>query len=347
MSLILVKKEFFDVIVKGHEVPITLLQLAALLNRLEPSHPQYQLISDELSIYQSGYRGESSLDYYLNPVDAKEQFILHSLRIAEHSTFQVDSLVLSPNFFLIIEVKNFTGLVTFDHGFGQMKRSINGEERVFKDPIAQVDSQVFHFQKWLMDHGYSGIPIETLVVFVSNYVNLTRTDGIEVDERIIHAGKFIERFQSLKQKYPHTLLSHQQLANLAYQIKNKNKPLHMDILKKYNLSARDIQPGVICQECRHLPMIRVYGRWQCPHCQNISRDAHINALKDFQLLFKKTIANREARWMLQVGDVQVISKLLKKEGFKFSGYKKDRTYYLNFNFQKDFGYLLKKENNSR
>ncbi|TFB22805.1 hypothetical protein E3U55_06095 [Filobacillus milosensis] len=328
-------------IIKSREIPITLLQLASLKQRIESTHLQFQTIIDDHVIYQSGYRGELAFDYYLKAIDGEKICLLHSLRIVGPNAFQMDTLILTPSFFLIVEVKNFTGTIEFDHEFGQMTQYSNGRTRSFKDPISQVDNQTFHLQNWLMQQGIAAVPIESLVVFVSNHVHLTRKGDQEVDKRIIRAGKFIEKYQELKGKHSAPILTHQQLVNLAHMLKNRHAPLHIDVFKKYNLTLNDIGPGAPCLNCSYIPMDRIYGRWLCPKCQTISRDAHLYALKDFQLLVKDHISNREARWMLQVDDILLVSKLLKKSGLPFTGYKKDRVYNLNFDFQKDYAHLMK------
>ncbi|WP_369405028.1 nuclease-related domain-containing protein [Piscibacillus salipiscarius] len=295
---------------------------------------------DDHAINQSGYRGELAFNYYLKAVDDDNTAILNGLRVPGPNPFQMDNLILNPYFFTIAEVKNFSGTIEFDHEFGQMTQHTNGRTRSFKDPINQVDTQIFHLQNWLMQHGYSAIPIVALVIFVSNHVHLTRTDANDVDPRIIRPGKFIEKYQELKQKYTTKILSEQQLLNLSRFLKQHHQPLRLDVLKKYHLTAKDIKPGAPCPECYYLPIIRNYGRWYCPRCKKINRESHLFAFKDFQLLYKNCITNKEARWMLQIDDSHVVSKILKREGFKYSGKFKDRVYSLDFDYQTDYYYLM-------
>lgn len=328
-------------IVKTHEIPIPLLQLACLKKRVHSSHPQLPIIVDDHAIYQSGYRGELAFNYYLKAIDHDDTSILNGLRVVGSNPFQMDNLILNPYFFTVAEVKNFSGTIEFDHEFGQMTQHSNGRTRSFKDPINQVDTQIFHLQNWLMQHGYSAIPIVALVIFVSNNVHLSRTDSHDVDPRIIRPGKFIEKYQELKQKYTKRVLSDQQLLNLSRFLKKHHRPLQLDVLKKYHLTTKDIKPGAPCPECYYLPTVRLHGRWSCPKCHWIGKDAHHLAFKDFQLLYKDTITNCEARWMLQVDDPQVVSKILKREGFKYDGKFKDRVYTLEFDYQKDYDYLMK------
>ncbi|GGC79527.1 hypothetical protein GCM10007216_07490 [Thalassobacillus devorans] len=328
-------------IIKKHEMPMAVLDLTAIQRRLPPNHPKLGNIQSDLSLYESGYRGELALDYHLNMLHDKETFLLHGVRLHSRNNFQIDTMVMTPYFFLIIEVKNFTGSVRFDHGFGQMTQSFYGEERSFKDPVIQAENQAFHMQSWLLSQGISGIPVETLVVFVSNHVQLTRQGEGAVDERIIHAGKLREKISALRDVFSYRLLDTSELRKLANRIKRHNQPLRMDMKKKYKLAADDIRPGILCTECGSLPMIRKHGSWQCTYCGHMDNQAHINALKDYKLLFNDSITNKEARWMLQSTDRHIVGKLLTRHGLRHNGMRKNRRYYLEFDYQTDYAYLLK------
>ncbi|SEB00377.1 Nuclease-related domain-containing protein [Thalassobacillus cyri] len=327
-------------LIKSHEVPEALLNLLAIQRRLASDHPQYAGVKTDLAMYQSGYRGELALDYHLNFLDEKESFILHGVRLQNRNFFQIDTLVLTNKFFLIVEVKNLTGVIRFDHGFGQMTQERYGENRPFKDPIAQADNQAFQLQSWLIKQEIRSIPIETLVVFVSSNVHLTRVGESCVDDRIIHAGKLNEVFKTLHQKYQRPLLELHEIRKLAIRMKKQNQPLRLDMMKKYKLTASDIVPGVICESCGGLPMIRKNGIWECRGCGHQNKNSHLETFKDFQLLFKDTISNREARWLLQLDDQQVMSKILGRSGLQHNGGIKGRRYFLNYDYQKDYFYLL-------
>ena len=54
----------------------------------------------------SGWIGEKRIDYPLSKLDFKK-VICHSLRLPYYETyFQIDTLLLTSRFFLIIEIKN-------------------------------------------------------------------------------------------------------------------------------------------------------------------------------------------------------------------------------------------------
>ena len=325
-------------LMKNHEVPLALLKLAAHKRRLPQNHPKYQKIVNAWALYNSGYRGELALDYYLHRFNRSDNFLLHSLRLPHKQNFHIDTVILHPNFILLIEVKNLSGKVNFDHGFGLMTRETSGQVQSFQDPIIQAENQAFHLQNWLNDFGVSGIPVESLVVFVNNHVHLTRSDEQNVDPRIIHANKLADTYNELHHKYPQNFLSNQTLHSIGQQMIQENKPLQVDLFHKYQLTPKAIQPGVICPACDFSSMKRNHGYWQCESCGHSSKSTHIDALKDFYLLFNDQITNREARWLFQIDSRKVARNLLAKQTLIWKN--KGASYQLAFDTQRDFAYLL-------
>ncbi|MFX3623267.1 MAG: nuclease-related domain-containing protein [Ectobacillus sp.] len=135
-------------IVKERKKPVKIQKLEALLRRLPPQHPKQKEIEENLAKSLSGYRGEQSLDYYLSFLPPKQQLILHDLRLKENGRyFQIDTLILTKAFILIIEAKNIAGTIFFDTAFHQLIRTIDGKEEAFPDPIMQITRQKQQLQQ--------------------------------------------------------------------------------------------------------------------------------------------------------------------------------------------------------
>lgn len=129
-------------IVKPRSYPINLRKLKALKIRIPRNHPKEKEIKEDFAKNSAGYKGERELDYPLSFLLGDVYSILHDLRLFSDSYhFQIDALLLSPRFLLIIEVKNFSGTITFDSEFTQVIRSNAGKEKAFFDPILQVEAE--------------------------------------------------------------------------------------------------------------------------------------------------------------------------------------------------------------
>ncbi|MGF3105513.1 hypothetical protein [Rossellomorea sp. DUT-2] len=90
-----------------------------------------------------------------------------------------------------------------------------------------------------------------------------------------------------------------------------NTPLNPSILDTYKISKNDILPGVICKECAHLPLIREFGYWSCANCKQKSKNGHIEALKEYYLLFGSEITSSQLRGFLIISSPSLATRLIK------------------------------------
>jgi Nuclease-related domain len=137
-------------IVKKRERPVLIDQLEALLRRLPNEHPKRRQILEEYNKVMRGYRGELSLNYPLSFLLEDQYYILHDVRLFDGiHYFQMDTLIASKKFFLIIEVKNIAGTLTFNTEFPQIIRSTEEKEEAFPDPVNQVIRHRLQLENWL------------------------------------------------------------------------------------------------------------------------------------------------------------------------------------------------------
>lgn len=149
-------------IVKSCSIPIHVMLIESLLQRLSLNHPKRSALELELGRKTAGYWGEQSVCSILEVLPKNEYFIFHDLRLqGKPHPFQIDLLVLSPYFFLILEVKNIAGELFFDDSFKQIIRTINNQNEAFDDPVMQVNLQRKQLQVWLSAKKINPIPIET------------------------------------------------------------------------------------------------------------------------------------------------------------------------------------------
>jgi len=119
-------------IAKERGVPIKLQKLEILLRRISFLHPKMPKIKEDYLKVKAGYMGEKSLDYYLSFLPEEQYYIFHYLRLPyQNHHFQIDTLILSPYFIPIFEVKNISGTITFDYNFNQLIRAKEGLEQAF------------------------------------------------------------------------------------------------------------------------------------------------------------------------------------------------------------------------
>ncbi|MEH7335183.1 NERD domain-containing protein [Neobacillus drentensis] len=317
-------------IIKKRTIPLVILILEALCRRLPLNYPKYQQILEELGRRQAGYQGEVSLDYYLRLLPIDKYMILHDLNLPDGDyNCQIDTLLLTPEFALIIEVKNMAGKLIFDTENRQFTQIIHENEKGYPDPISQAERHQEYIKKLMVDHKFPPVPVDYLCVISNNYSSyvITGKNAYKVKPRVCKSDAFINKIQFFENMYSTPQLTAKDLRKLGRLLVKMNTIPTNYILKKYEIKKEDIKPGVFCPNCNHVPLIRKKQQWFCPSCGKLSKDAHINALMDYFLLIDSKITNRQFREFGQIKSEDVAKRLLRSANLISSGTKKGRVYF--------------------
>lgn len=319
-------------IIQDREIPRIILKLQALLRRLPLHHPKIQVIVDELNRRSAGHKGEEALDYPLNLLDPKKYLIFHGLRLQiNNNFFQIDTLVISKHFILLIEVKNLAGSIYFDPVFKQLIQMKDDQKIAFPDPQIQLQRQEMQFKKWLKQNGFSPIPILSLVVISNDKTIInTSSNNNNINSKVLHRYLLPMQIHKYEESHPYENYTDKEIKKLIRLLKKKHVRADHSILERFNLSSSDIRQGVICDTCNHSPLVRDHGSWFCIKCKSKNTNGHIQALVDYQLLVKQTITNGEARKFLNIESRFVVTRLLKSLNLPATGDKKGTTYDLTY-----------------
>ncbi|WP_213021461.1 nuclease-related domain-containing protein [Siminovitchia terrae] len=306
-------------------------KLEALISRLNPGHPQWEWIKEELHKRQSGERGERSLDYHLTFLPQDEFFILHDLRLKNEQGyfFQIDTLLLSSRFFTIIDVKNYGGSLFLDHHFNQLiQQSSNGNKKGLLDPISQIRRQQLQFKNWMKSNGMKDIPVESLIILSNSSTIIETTSNPSYYDKITRSINIDNKIEQFKLKYPKEIFTKEELWPFAKALVTAHTPSDYDPLKYFKITQADLLKGVCCPSCSILPMIRLHGNWQCSVCMYNCKDAHIRALQDYKLLISDTITVREMCSFLGMSSRYSAYRLIRAMSLCHSGGTKGREYFL-------------------
>jgi Nuclease-related domain len=315
-------------ILKERKVPMHLQQLEALLRRLPDNHPKRKNVYEDFARRMAGYKGEQSVDYHLHFLPHHNYVIMHDLRLFDGSHhFQIDTLIMTTRFVLFLEVKNIAGTLTFDSEFHQLIRTFDNKSEGFPDPLLQIYRQQIQLQKIVPPN----LPIDSLII-ISNPRTIIKNTSADnpISRKIIHSANLIKKINELDTMYNVEVLTTSQFRKLTEKIINSHSPLKSDILSLHSLSVSDLITGVQCPNCLHTPMIRTHKNWTCPQCNVTSTNAHIQAMKDYALLVRTSIANQEIKDFLQLTSSVATRTLLQKLNLPHQGKCKARKYELTF-----------------
>ncbi|MDL4838941.1 nuclease-related domain-containing protein [Aquibacillus rhizosphaerae] len=316
-------------IIKQRTKPVMIDVDEGLLRRLPLNHRKRKKVADDLAIRQVGFQGEEAIDYYLDKLPKQHLHIFNDIRIKNRKYhFQMDTLLLTPSFALIIEIKSLVGTLIFDTNTKQFIRVYHGVEEGFQDPIMQVEEQREQLIDWLCNYQLDSLPIE-YVVGISNPATIIKANpGSEhIYDFVLHFDYLKQKYLELKKKYPEPQLDNQQIKLLGQQLIQSHTPLIEDIHTLYGISEHDIQRGVFCPVCKNRAMNKIYRKWRCPSCRFESTTAYQQAIIDYLLLISPTITNQQCREFLLLNDRRAATRLLTSSGLPFTGANKGRVYY--------------------
>ncbi|MBY6053336.1 NERD domain-containing protein [Cytobacillus firmus] len=311
---------------KKRTVSGLIIKLEALVRRMPEMEPGREMAISQLNKRRAGYTGEQKLDYYLNFLDEKEYWIYHGLRLSnENQFFQIDTLLLTNGFAIILEVKNWNGTIIFDPEFHQVIRIHNEKEEAFHDPISQAEHQSRQLKKWMAAHGFPEIPVEFAVV-ISSPSTIIKSSSKHTSKKVVHAHRLLSKLNSIKKSYLIERLTEKQLKKINQTLLKKHVEQEIDVMKFIKVNPEAILTGVHCPKCCSLPMIYHWGKWHCPACKSISSNAYHQAVQDYFLLIKPVITSKEFREFTHVGSLNSATRLLSSMGLLQKGERSQRVY---------------------
>ncbi|MFS0862223.1 nuclease-related domain-containing protein [Fredinandcohnia sp. 179-A 10B2 NHS] len=316
---------------KDLEIPYRVLQLEAYLKRITESHPRYSDIRDEHSRRFAGYRGEQSLVYYLSLLPQKDYHIFHNLRLLDTSNkhfFEIDTLILTPSFTLIIDAKNYRGKLYFDDQFEQLIQTYVDTEKAYPCPIAQANRHELQLKRLLQANKFHLPSIESLVIFTNPSCIISASPRHKQIHKVIRSTSFLSKIETFEKKHKNVIFDQKQLQKLAKFLLKKHTPHAENILEQYENGYDYLRKGVGCPDCGALPMVRTERRWLCKSCGCSSKTAHLEAIRDYYLLVGKTITNQQLREFLLLPSRVAAKNILLSLRLDHNGGQKNRIYYL-------------------
>lgn len=305
------------------------LGLTALKNRISPTHEKYSTIIEELSRYEAGEQGEQYILQLLTENELpKKTYVLHNVQFKSKVDVQIDVLIVTPSFCLVLEVKNIKGILHFKKNPRQLVREEEeGKLQILGSPEIQLEQYCLGL-KLLLESMKIKAPIYGVIVFpFNNAIIKTPSDIFPVK-----IGREIITYlwnQSESQKLIDTEKLVRILSNIPYE--STTFPL----CNKYEIKRNEIISGVECPQCGTIPMVRTLRTWYCPKCKAKSKEAHLKALADYYMLINNTITNKDCVDFLHLNNHQLAYRLLNECNFLRYGAKRNSMYEI-----KDFRLLM-------
>ncbi|WP_167577820.1 nuclease-related domain-containing protein [Ammoniphilus sp. YIM 78166] len=302
-----------------------ILALEALLRRIPLDHPKREEIATYRDNLLAGYHGETQVDYYLQLLPESNSYtLLQALRLPLHNTtFQIDTLLITPTFMLNIESKNISGILKFSQSPTQCTRIKDEKETGYIDPIEQADIQCRQLRRWLEFNNIKPGPIEFLVA-ISNPSTIVQSSTPQ--SNLIHVVHLPKRIQLLEAKYKERFITPSFQEKLTELLRERHQPEPSTMHEKYNISPNEIIKGLQCPVCSHFSMLKKQRGWHCLKCKALSKEAHVQAIEDYFLLFNSTLTNQQCRDFLLLDCRYKAKRILANMNLPTQNNTKGRTY---------------------
>jgi hypothetical protein len=230
----------------------------------------------------------------------------------------------------VFEAKNIAGSLEFRDNPPQLIRTReDGHKDGFESPVVQLERNCELMKEFLLSRNinipiYAAIvlaypkqivtvsPAKTKLLYPSLIPSYIRSIPRQASKKLN-----LETFEWLSSEI---LTSHQMFVP---------KP----ICESYEIPFSKFQKGVRCEACGRIGMIKLPRTWHCPHCKTNDNKAHIKNLREWFLIFSRTITNRQCRDFLQIDDKYLANRILTSMDLDSEGTFKDRVYTMNFRKQ--------------
>ncbi|WP_157860743.1 nuclease-related domain-containing protein [Bacillus sp. LL01] len=307
------------------------MTLEAAIRRVPHEHPKYRLIEKEHGKLHYGFIGEKALDYFLTFLPNKNTQLLHGLRIEDplNRFFQMDTLLITPAYCLILDSKYISGTLEFDETTNQLIRHRGEEKEKFGDPLSQIERQKYQLSLWLDKHNFPPLPIAGQIVLTHSNATLINATPSLMKKVAFHTN-LPNKLQDLDNQKFEPLLDNPTYKKLTKVLIKKHTPDDFSLLHHYGIHYHELRKGVVCPRCTYLPMLQKHGSWICRNCGLYSKTAHIENLMDYKLLVGNIITNRMIRDFLLLPSPNVANYLLSSMNLPNQGTNKGRKYLLNY-----------------
>lgn len=313
--------EVMAMIMKYRDRPAKIAGYEALLKRLAPRHPKRAAIVEAHYNHVAGIGGEERVDDLLAYFEPDYPFlIIQDLQLPNRA--QIDTLLITEDGILILEIKNLGGLLRHRSNPSALdQQAPNGQQRFFRSPVIQVETAKIKMEHILKSFACP-LPVDAAVVmaYSSQVIENVPADAIvwSADELLV---------QLYRRKIRPKLLNFDEMNDLAQKLLSLNEEHQLFPLStKYSIPLADIEKGVFCPRCQLRKMERVGRHWECLPCNIFSNDAHLTAIDDWFMLCKSTITTNECKDFLGLTNFDAAQRTLKRKGLIPCGGRRNRSY---------------------
>lgn len=246
------------------------------------------------------------MDNFLKNIDFPCPYVIFkdiNVQTSANTKAQFDTLIITPKFVCILEIKALKGRISFHKTPAQLVKEVDGVKTSMKCPEEQLKRHERRLVKWLNTNQIN-LPIRSAIVFAfsSTLVDLPpRYSNIVMG---CDVSSYIEDLFDLPSAL--TEKEFNSLIDSLQQAKTNFSPT--PLVNTFPIQDSEIVKGLLCPQCS----MNIGSLYKCPTCKITRKVIIANALEDWFYLMKSTITTRECLDFLQLRDKTSASHILNR-----------------------------------
>ncbi|MGP1908289.1 nuclease-related domain-containing protein [Metabacillus sp. JX24] len=251
---------------------------------------------------EKGFEGERQFEAWLKLHQGNGIILSDLLLETNQTTYQIDSLYISPQRIYLFEVKNFEGDYHLDKD-----KWLSPVKKEVKNPLLQLHRNETLFRILLQEHHFQ-LPIEANLVFINPRFHLYHASSSQ--PIVFHSQ--LDRFaKTLKKNCVSPLKAvHSKLAEKLLALHQEES--RFDRLPEYGYD--ELEKGVGCRFCGKMYTTFSNPYFRCSNCKTAEAyvSAILRAIEEYQFLFpeRKITVEEIWEWCHIVKSKKTIRKIL-------------------------------------
>lgn len=250
---------------------------------------------------KKGYEGEILFDSFTEKLQC-ECLILNDLLLEVNSTtFQIDSLIITPGKIYFYEVKNYEG----DYYYESDKLFKKSNLEII-NPLHQLSRSESLLRRVLLSLGYK-LQIDAYVVFINPKFTLYQ---VHLDKPIIFPTQLNQYMEDLNAIPSKLTEKHKKVAKQLLALNNTDSPYKQ--IPSYDYDQ--LRKGITCPECNSFSVSVQKRKCVCHECgyEELVTNAVIRSVKELKILFpnEKVTTNIIHDWCQVVQSRKRIRRIL-------------------------------------
>jgi hypothetical protein len=314
--------------IKSRDPSLRLEGLVAAQNRLSAGHPILPVLAGKQASIEAGIGGEERVaEIFRNHSFSFEHHIFHDLSPSSYEKFQIDTYAMTPWFGVVLEVKNIGGILEFKENPPQLIRTRDdGQRDGYESPVVQLERNYELLTDWLRCRNIH-FPIYCAVVLAYP----KQIVAVPPTKTKLLFPKNIPSFIKNIPQQPGKQLSLATFNEISTELLHSHQPfIPKPISESFHIPFSDFQTGVRCVTCGRFGMVKMPRTWLCPFCKVTDHLAHQRTLREWFLVIKPSITNRECREFLRIDDIHTAKRVLQSMNLQSNGTYRNRSYIMDF-----------------